>query len=97
MPTETYQIAHINKQNQDIIIVPVSPSIGTKSQQQQDTILQTIQSCAFDAGLAGVVCLVWESMNRFNFIAPPQWHPYFKSIDMAYVRSILNKTLTCRT
>src|SRR3989337_1679477 len=96
MATETYQIAHIKEQNQDIIIVLISPSIENKPKQQQDAILQTIQLCASSAGLAGTVCLVWESKNRFNFIAPAQWHPYFKSTNMLYVRTILNKTLTCQ-
>ncbi len=96
MPTETYQIAHIKEQNQDLIIVPISPSIDYKTQQQKDKIQQTIQTCALSAGLFGTVCLVWKSRNRFNFIAPPQWHSYFKGLNMPYVRSKLNKTLTCQ-
>jgi hypothetical protein len=96
MPTETYQIAHIKEQNQDIIIVPMDPSIDYKTQQQKDTIQQTIQICATNAGLAGIVCLVWENKNRFNFMAPPQWHSYFRGLTMLSVTSKLNKTLTCQ-
>ena len=80
-----------------MIIVPVDSSVGCKSQQQQNEIKSSLQMFAGKAGLAGTVCLVWNSGNRFNFLAPTQWHGFFRSIDMRVVAENINKKLTCST
>jgi hypothetical protein len=97
MSTQTYEIAHLKEQGQDMIIVPVDSSIGCKSQQQQNQIKDSLQIFAANAGLAGTVCLVWTSGNRFNFLAPRPWHGFFKSIDMRVVAANINKKLTCNS
>ena len=95
MSNKTYEIAHIREQGQDMIIVPVTSSVGSKNQQQQNEIKNSLQLFATDAGLAGMVCLVWSSGNRFGFLAPSQWHGFFRSIDMRFVAANINKKLTC--
>ena len=95
MSTQTYEVAHLREQGQDIIIVPVNSSVGAKNQQQQNEIKRSIQIYASNAGLAGTVCLVWSSGNKFNFLAPSQWHGFFRSIDMRFVTVNINKRLTC--
>ena len=97
MRSQSYEIAHIRKQGQDMIIVPVSSSVGSKNQQKQNEIKDSLQIYAADAGLAGIVCLVWSSGNRFNFLAPQQWHGFLRSIDMRFVAANINKKLTCNS
>jgi hypothetical protein len=47
------------------------------------------------AGLAETVVPVWESSNgRIASLAPPNYHPSFRSIKMNYARSTINRTLT---
>ncbi len=95
MASQTYEVAHIREQGQDMIIVPVSSRVNSMSNQQQNELNQSLQFYANDAGLAGEVCLVWEYGNRFHFLAPRPWHPFFKSIDMRFVAANINKKLTC--
>ncbi|CAM4027584.1 hypothetical protein [Vibrio neonatus] len=95
MANQTYEIAHIKEQGQDMIIIPVSSKVHSMSEQQRNELSQSFQYYANDAGLAGKVCLVWEFGNRFNFLAPRPWHPFFKSINMHIVASNINKKLTC--
>ena len=95
MSTQTFEVAHLREQGQDMIIVPVNSSVGSKSQQQQNELKRSLQMYAANAGLAGTVCLVWNSGNRFGFLAPSQWHSFFRSIDMSFVAINVNKKLTC--
>lgn len=95
MSTKTFEVAHLREQGQDIIIVPVDSSVGSKNQQQQNEIKSSLQMHAANAGLAGTVCLVWNFGNRFVFLAPSQWHGFFRSIDMNFVAINVNKKLTC--
>jgi len=95
MSSQTYQIAHIREQGQDMIIVPVSNSVGAKSNVAQHELKSSLQYYARDAGLAGEVCLVWESGRQFYFLAPREWHGFFRSINMQFVARNINKKLTC--
>lgn len=96
MTTETYKIAHIREQGQDMIIIPVNSSINNKTQNQQNELLDSLQYFANDAGLAGTVCLVWEVGGRLNFLAPRPWHGFFSSLNMNFIVQNINKNLTCR-
>jgi len=92
---QTYKIAHLREQGQDMIIIPVTSSVGSKNQHQLNEIKNTLQTFASNAGLAGTVCLVWSTGNKFNFLAPTQWHNFFRSIDMIFVSNNFNKKLMC--
>lgn len=76
MPSQTYKIAHIRKQRQNIIIMPMAKSFQFASQQDKDDTQRAIQACASQAGLAGTVCLVWEAGRNFCFKAPKPWHAF---------------------
>ena len=95
MASQTYEVAHIREQGQDMIIVPVSSRVQSMSSQQQNELNQSLQYYANDAGLSGEVCLVWEYRNLFYFLAPRPWHPFFKNMDMRFVASNINRKLTC--
>lgn len=90
----TLKIAHVREQGQDMIVVPLDSSFGSKSSSDQEDAVAEIQSAAASAGLAGTVVAVWTSGGRMHFIAPPRWHPFFRSIDMRWVQANLNRSLS---
>mgnify|MGYP001550179294 CR=1 FL=1 len=91
---KTYKIAHINRQGQDIIIVPLE-SIDSLNHMERCVIGDALQFFATDAGLKGNVCLVWQTGDIFKYLAPSLWYSFFGSIDMDFVKANLNRTLTC--
>lgn len=92
----TYDVAHIREQGVDLIIVPLKASFGRKSRSEQAEIQSYLQQCATSAGLAGTIVPVWEgSSGRMAFIAPTNWHAFFKSINMNFVAANINRKLTC--
>lgn len=92
--SNTYEVAHIREQGQDIIIIPVSKSVNSMSNAKQNELRDSLQYYASDAGLAGKVCLVWECGRRFNFLAPQPWRPFFSNMSMQFVAININKKLT---
>jgi hypothetical protein len=96
MSNNIYRIAHLREQGQDMIIIPMASSINFKTETEQNDIKNSLQCFARDAGLAGTVCLVWNSGNRFNFMAPKAWHSFFRGLNMNVVSANINKTLTCQ-
>ena len=91
----TLDIAHIHEQGQDMIIAPLDSSFEYKSSQQQHAAVGQLQAAATSAGLRGKVVVVWQtSGGRMKFIAPPPWHPFFRSIDIHWVMANLNRSLT---
>lgn len=75
----TFKIAHIKEQGQEMIIVPVNPTFGRKSQAEQQEIMDALRFAARSAGLAGTVVAIWADGSRVGFIAPHPWHPFFQS------------------
>jgi len=89
-----FQVAHIRRDGQDIIIVPVDRTFGKRSPSEQARIQEAFQRSAAAAEMTGVVVPVWEDgAGRMAFRAPPPWHEFLKSIDMVYVATALNRTL----
>jgi hypothetical protein len=94
---EEFQVAHINVQNVNVIVVFVKPELGQRPNSEQQQVISALQSCARAAGLAGNVVPVWcDSAGHLNFIAPPNQHPFFKSVTFEVLYNQINKTLTCR-
>jgi hypothetical protein len=91
----TFQVAHLRRDGKDVIIVPVDRSFGARSPSEQARIQEAFQRSAAAVELPGVVVPVWEDASgRMAFRAPPPWNDFFKSIDMVYVATALNKTLS---
>src|SRR5215212_9465337 len=91
----TFQVAHLRREGQDVIIVPVDRSFGKRSPAEQARIQEAFQRSAASVDMPGVVVPVWEDdSGRMAFRAPPPWHDFFKSIDMVYVATALNRTLS---
>ncbi|MFL5487342.1 MAG: hypothetical protein ACJ8AJ_02555 [Gemmatimonadaceae bacterium] len=94
----TFQVAHLQREGQEVIIVPVDRSFGKRSPAEQGRIQEAFQRSAAAAEMRGVVVPVWEDASgRMAFRAPPPWHEFFRSIDMVYVATALNATLSLET
>lgn len=93
---KSYRVAHIREQGQDLIIIPLSAqSVRGSSRLELTTERGRLQECSDSAGLRGIVCLVWQDAMGFSWAAPRAWHPFFRSIDMRFVRQNLNRVLIC--
>jgi len=89
-----YEIAHIQEQGVDIIIIPMDASFGKKSEDAQYKALEELQMRATSAGLAGTVVPVWKVEGQMMFLAPPNWHSFFHSINFQFVASHMNKYIS---
>jgi len=91
----SFKVAHIRQQNIDLIIVPLQSSFGHKANSEQHEALEELQVRANSAGLAGTVVPVWDGgRGRMTFIAPQQWHPFFKSLNLSQVAANINKKIS---
>jgi hypothetical protein len=89
-----FKVAHINQQGTDLIVVPLDDSFGSKDSSEQRFIIDSLQKHATGAALRGTVVPVWNSGGgRMAFIAPPAWHPFFKSIGLEFIARNLNKEI----
>src|SRR5271167_2173269 len=80
-----FKVAHLREQGQDMIIIPLEASFGSRPQDEQNSVIDDLQLHSSDAGLKGTVVPVWESGGRLHFIAPRPWHPFFASLSMHMV------------
>jgi len=91
-----FEIAHIQQQSVDLIIIPLNPSFGRKTTFEQNQTTRGLQACASAAGLAGTVVPVWDAGGgRMAFLAPSNWRSFFQSIDLSFVARNINRELTC--
>ena len=91
----TFQVAHLRRDGQEVIIVPVDRSFGKRSLPEQARIQEAFQRSAAAVNMKGVVVPVWEDASgRLAFRAPPLWHDFLQSIDMVYVATALNRSLS---
>lgn len=89
-----FDVAHINRGGNDIIIIPLNNSFDSKTTSDKNDIIEELQIRANSAGLRGTVVPVWSNFNRMKFIAPIPWHTFFRSIDLNYVRSQINRQIS---
>jgi hypothetical protein len=95
----TFKIAHVlerDVQGHDVnlIIIPLESSFEHKTSHDQQREIDELQLRTQAAGLAGIVCPVWEDPSgRMGFVAPRQWHSYFQNLSYAEVYASLNRTL----
>src|SRR3954452_14401374 len=91
----TFQVAYLRHNGQDLIIVPVDRTFAKRSPMEQARIQEAFQRSALAADMSGLVVTVWEdSSGRMAFRAPPPCHEFLRSIDMVYVATALNRSLT---
>jgi hypothetical protein len=85
-----FKIAHIKEQGENMVIIPLNAAFGGKSNSEQQAAIREFQLRSQSAGLTGTVVPVWEINGRMAFIAPINWHPFFKSLPMDFVYRNLN-------
>jgi hypothetical protein len=78
-----------------MIIVPLDSSFGYKGESEQHEFITALQFCARSAGLAGTVVPIWREGSGHRFIAPPNWHNFFRKFPYNAIIANLNKELTC--
>ena len=78
-----------------MIILPLESSFGSRSDSEQSDFVAALQYCAGAAGLAGTVVAVWRSGSGHRFIAPRNWHAFFRTLPYTQIIANLNKELTC--
>jgi hypothetical protein len=89
-----FKVAHLHEQGQDMIIVPLDSSFEHKSSSDQSDIVDELQAHSNGAGLKGTIVPVWEYSGQMKFIAPPPWHPFFKSLSLQRVFANINKEIS---
>lgn len=89
----TFEVAHINQQGVNVVVVFVAPAVAHKSTEEQNAIAANLQLCAQSADLAGNIAMVWPG----GFWAPHNQHAFFKSPGGSYakLRLRINKKLSC--
>lgn len=90
-----FQVAHIQHQGQQMIIVLLNSQFQYSSDAEQVETQNYLQRYATSAGLAGTVVLACNAGNRPLFIAPKNLHKFFNSITWADVVRNVNTELTC--
>lgn len=89
-----FKIAHVREQGIDLIIVPLESAFGRKPESEQREIIWELQKRSSGVGLAGTVVPVWDSGGgRMGFIAPQNWHPFFRSLGLMAVHAGLNREI----
>jgi hypothetical protein len=89
-----FEVAHLREQGVDLIVVPLTSAFGFKSQREQNDVQDELQLRANRAGLRGTVVLVWDGGGgRMSFLAPPGYHPFFRSIGLREIAMSVNREL----
>lgn len=89
------KVAHVREQGIDLIIALLNHEFGHKTPQDQREIVGEIQVRARSAGLAGTVVPVWDSgSGRMSFIAPQNWHPFFRGLSLRSVWANVNREIS---
>ncbi len=92
---ETYEVAHLREQGEDIVMVLVAPRFGHLGNRVQNAVRVRLQTASRSAGLAGTVVPVWDAGGgRMGYMAPPQWRSFFNSLSLYDVAANVNRTLT---
>jgi hypothetical protein len=90
-----FQVAHLQHGGQDLIIVPVDRAFGKRSPAEQARIQEAFQRAAHTAKMPGIIVPVWDDASgKMAFRAPPSLTDFLKSIDMVYVATALNRSLS---
>ena len=88
----SFEVAHINEQGIDLILVPLKSSFGNQTSDEQNEIIHSLHICAANDDLKGTVIPIWQdSFRRVHFIAPDSYHPFLNSIDYNFVLANLNQ------
>ena len=90
-----FDVAAVNEQGVNLLIIVVGDSFGCQPRAAQHEAQQELQARASRAGLPGTVVSVWNHGGRMRFLAPRQWHPFFRTVGLGDVARNVNHVLSC--
>jgi hypothetical protein len=93
--TTEFRIAHTRYQESNMVLIHVGANWFDQSLQVQEQWYTSLQSCVRSVNLAGTVIAVTNYNGGFKFYGPKSWHPFLRTIDMAWVNARKNKVMTC--
>jgi hypothetical protein len=88
-----YKIAHLKQNDVNLIVIPVAPVFSELTAGEKDQVIAVMQDYAVAAQLRGRVVPVWDVGGRMHFIAPQEWHNFFRTLKMRTIRANLNREL----
>jgi hypothetical protein len=89
-----FKVAHVREQGVDLIIVPLNSSFSQKMQHERNSFVAELQMRANLAKMAGTVVPVWSlSSGGMGFMAPKNWHSFFRGLSLSVVARNINKEL----
>jgi hypothetical protein len=89
-----FRVAHLRERGVNLVIVPLESHFGDMSPKEQRQVIGELQRHSLAARLAGTVVPVWPQGRSMAFIAPTNWHPFFKSLGLNDVLASVNKELS---
>jgi hypothetical protein len=95
---DTYDVAHCNVQNQDLILVHVQSEVAGWTDTAKGQLATKLTLCARAPAVRwkGTVVLVWISGDRIGFWGDRNFHPWLKGLTVPDFLAMINKKLTCR-
>jgi len=91
-----YDIAQIERDGFNLILVPVNPLVGVRQPKQQQEFRLHIERCAELAGLSGLVVPVWRGYTgKIKFIAPDELSEVLFGLEWPMIAKHLNHKLAC--
>jgi hypothetical protein len=87
-------VAHLDIDDVKVAVVFLNTRFGSIAADEQRRIYAALRSVTAHAGLEGEVAAVWR--DRFGpakFIAPPQQHPFFQSVNYDQLYAQINRTI----
>jgi hypothetical protein len=88
-----FKIAHLKQNDVNLIIVPLARGFGELAASDKDQVITELQDRAIAAELNGRVVPVWDGGGQMRFIAPREWHAFFRTLKLRTVRANLNREL----
>lgn len=93
---EKYDVAYFKEQGVVLVVIFLDSSFEYKTDDEKAKAVIALQVCATSAGLVGTVIPVWEVGNSFKFIAPKNWHAFFRTPNIyQLLLANINKKLSC--
>jgi len=91
---QVYDYAYMQRQNIDLIIVPVNSAFESRSSEEQHKVRERLESLATAHGMSGVVVPVWRGYSgRMKFLAPLSIQPVLRQIEWSQVAKSLSGKL----
>jgi hypothetical protein len=89
-----FDVAHLQEQDQDMLLFPLSSAFGQKTQADQNASLLELELRARAAGLAGRAAAFWERGNRTYYLGPDNWRGFLESMSVDDVMANVNQRIS---